>query len=156
MEAKLVAMLLEKFKFLENKIKVQRVRRISAEVDAANFEEVLLYALHALQFTMLCTITGLDEEGTFAFIYHMAREDGIILNLKTRIPKEAPVLKTITHYFPNAEIYEREIADLLGVKVDGLPEGNRYPLPDDWPQGEYPLRKDWKSKKQKGTSGTNA
>jgi Ni,Fe-hydrogenase III component G len=33
--------------------------------------------------------------------------------------------------------------DLLGIKVEGLPEGRRYPLPDNWPQGQYPLRKDW-------------
>jgi membrane-bound hydrogenase subunit beta len=24
-----------------------------------------------------------------------------------------------------------------------LPEGFRYPLPDDWPANQYPLRKDW-------------
>jgi Ni,Fe-hydrogenase III component G len=28
--------------------------------------------------------------------------------------------------------------------VTGLPEGSRYPLPDNWPEGQYPLRKDWK------------
>ena len=49
--------------------------------------------------------------------------------------------------FPAAEIYERELIDLLGAKVAGLPEGKRYPLPDDWPAGEYPLRKDWKQLK---------
>ena len=34
--------------------------------------------------------------------------------------------------------------DLLGIKVNGLAEGQRYPLPEDWPKGDYPLRKDWK------------
>jgi Ni,Fe-hydrogenase III component G len=33
--------------------------------------------------------------------------------------------------------------DLLGIQVQGLPTGNRYPLPDDWPANQYPLRKDW-------------
>ena len=46
--------------------------------------------------------------------------------------------------FPAAHIYERELVDLLGAKVEGLPPGNRYPLPDDWPEVQYPLRKDWK------------
>ncbi len=54
------------------------------------------------------------------------------------------MLKTITDYFSSAEIYERELVDLLGVRVEGLKEGKRYPLPDDWPAGQYPLRKDWK------------
>ena len=69
-----------------------------------------------------------------------------ILNLKTGVPKENPVLKTIIGYFRGAEIYERELVDLLGVKVEGLPEGKRYPLPDDWPLDQHPLRKDWKAK----------
>jgi Ni,Fe-hydrogenase III component G len=34
--------------------------------------------------------------------------------------------------------------DLFGMQVEGLPPGNRYPLPDDWPPNQYPLRKDWK------------
>ena len=41
---------------------------------------------------------------------------------------------------------ERELMDLLGAKVEGLPAGKRYPLSDDWPTDEYPLRKDWKKK----------
>ena len=32
---------------------------------------------------------------------------------------------------------------MFGIKVEGLPEGERYPLPDGWPEGQYPLRKDW-------------
>ena len=32
---------------------------------------------------------------------------------------------------------------MLGIKVEGLVPGRRYPLPDDWPKGQYPLRKDW-------------
>jgi Ni,Fe-hydrogenase III component G len=50
----------------------------------------------------------------------------------------------VTDRFPSAHIYERELIDLLGAKVEGLPPGNRYPLTDDWPKDQYPLRKDWK------------
>ena len=95
---------------------------------------------------MLCGITGLDEGITLGFIYHIAREDGIMLNIKVSVDKNNPAIKTITGYFPGADIYERELMDLLGAKVDGLPAGNRYPLSDDWPVDEYPLRKDWKKK----------
>ncbi|MDD5594820.1 MAG: NADH-quinone oxidoreductase subunit C, partial [Candidatus Omnitrophica bacterium] len=67
-------------------------------------------------------------------------------NLKVSVPKENPVIKSIIGIFPGAEIYERELIDLFGAKVEGLPEGNRYPLTDDWPKDEYPLRKDWRPK----------
>ena len=46
--------------------------------------------------------------------------------------------------FPGAEPYERELADMFGIKIDGLKPGRRYPLPDDFPADQHPLRKDWK------------
>ena len=72
----------------------------------------------------------------------------MILNLRVHISRKEPIVKTITGYFPCGDIYERELEDLLGVKVVGLAAGNRYPLADDWPTDEFPLRKDWKPKKE--------
>ena len=145
-EIKIKEDLSKKFSYLNEKVSVQRDRRIYAEVDYANFKDVFEYAIQKLGFTFLCTITGLDEADKISFIYHLTTQGGIILNLKTSVPKKTPILKTIIGYFRGAEIYERELEDLLGVKVEGLPEGKRYPLPDDWPKDQYPLRKDWKVK----------
>lgn len=138
--------LIKKFPAMEGKIRVRRARRLTAETDQAGFEEIFAYAQKMLGFTSLCTITGLDEGQTLGLIYHITRTDGIVLNLKFSVPKDKPVIKSMIKYFPISDIYEREIADLLGVQVEGLPEGNRYPLPEDWPRDEYPLRKDWKPK----------
>ena len=145
-EEKIQGDLTAKFSFLADKVRIQRERRIFSDVPAANLRDVLDYAIKNLEFKFLCTITGLDEGEDLSFIYHLIRQDGIVLNLKISVPKNNPVIKTITDYFKVAEIYEREVMDLLGAKVEGLPEGKRYPLPDDWPEGEYPLRKDWKKK----------
>jgi Ni,Fe-hydrogenase III component G len=97
-----------------------------------------------MQFSILCAMTGLDLGATLGVIYHLARPSGIVLNLATAVPKEKPVLQSVTARFPAAACYERELADLLGFQVQGVPEGPRYPLPDSWPAGQYPLRKDWK------------
>jgi membrane-bound hydrogenase subunit beta len=137
--------LVEKFSFLGGKVNVQRARRIFADVPAENFLEVFDYAVKSMGFGILCTITGLDEGPTLGFIYHLARENGIILNLHISVPKEKPALKTVTPYFPAAEAYEREVADLLGAQIPDLPAGKRYPLPDGWPENQFPLRKDWKA-----------
>lgn len=142
-EEKIKRQLIEQFSYLTDKISVQRIRRIFADVPADSFADVFEYAIGKLGFVILATITGLDEGPTLGFIYHLARENGIVLNLHTSVPKEKPVIKTIMPYFPAAEDYERELVDLLGAQVEGLPAGNRYPLPDDWPANQYPLRKDW-------------
>jgi membrane-bound hydrogenase subunit beta len=143
-EIKIKQDLLSRFSCLSDKVRVQRDRRIYASVDYANFTEVFEYIIQKFSFTFLCTITGLDEGDSISFIYHLTTQDGVVLSLKTGVPKEKPVLKSIIGYFRGAEIYERELVDLLGVNVEGLPEGKRYPLPDDWPKDQYPLRKDWK------------
>ena len=151
-EENIQAELTGKFAFLTNKVRVQRRRRVWAEVEYQNFRKVFDHAVKDMNFSVLCAITGLDEGGRFAFFYHIARENGIMLSLKTYAPKDNPVIKTITDCFPPADIYEREIKDLLGVRVEGLPAGKRYPLADDWPKDEYPLRKDWKPKDKKETT----
>ena len=145
-EQDIINSLTKKFPFLENNIRIQRQRRIFADLSSENFEEVFKYAVNELKFSVLCAITGLDEGQALGIIYHIACKGEIVLNLKISIPKDKPILQTITHYFPGAEVYERELVDLLGADVRGLGPGKRYPLPDDWPAGEYPLRKDWKAK----------
>jgi NADH-quinone oxidoreductase subunit D len=66
------------------------------------------------------------------------------VTLKNRISREKPVTQTITDILPGANLYEREVFDLLGVVFEGHPNLKRLMLPDLWPQGDYPLRRDWK------------
>jgi len=145
-EERIQSDLIVKFPFLDGKVRVQRARRIYTDLPKERLEDLLKYAISEMDFVFLCTMTGLDEGDNLSFIYHLTRQDGVILSLKISVPKTNPVIKTVTGYFKGAEIYEREVMDLLGAKVEGLPEGKRYPLPDDWPQDEHPLRKDWKKK----------
>ena len=135
----------ESFPFLADKVKVVRARRISLETPYSDFARVFDFAVNTAGFNTLCTITGLDENEKLSLIYHLADSSGIVVNIKTSVPKENPEVNTITSYFTAAALYEREMMDLLGIKVSGLPEGKRYPLPDGWPEGSHPLRKDWKA-----------
>ncbi len=143
-EQAIASELVRKFPFLDGKVRAPRARRVFADVPAANIQEVFPHAVKEMGFTILCTITGLDLGEDLAAIYHLARPAGEVLNLTVRVPKSAPVLQTVSGTFPAADAYERELIDLLGFDVRGLPPGNRYPLPDGWPAGQYPLRKDWK------------
>lgn len=134
-----------RFPALAGKIARPRARRLFAELPgAAALPEVLGHAVDALGFDRLCAITGFDERTALAALYSLARADGTVLSLRIRVPRDAPALRTVTDRFPVAANYERELADLLGFEVAGLPPGKRYPLPDDWPADQKPLRKDWK------------
>ena len=149
-EAEVIKQKLEqKFEYLKDAVKIQREKRLWVEVSYDKFLELFDYAIKELDFSFLSTITGLDEGADLGYIYHLAQGTGMMLNIKTKNPKDSPI-KTIASYFPCAIIYERELIDLLGTKVSGLPEGIRYPLPDDWPADQYPLRKDWNTEMIKG------
>ena len=120
--------LIGKFPFLGDKLRVQRARRIFLDVEYSKFFDVFDYAAKKMDFTVLCTITGLDEGENFAYYYHLARRDGTMLNIKTFAPKNKPVIKTVTGYFPAAHIYERELEDMFGTKVEGLAPGLRLEI----------------------------
>ncbi len=142
-----------RFPNLAGALRVQRERRLWIEVERSSLAEVFEFLVKDLGFAHLCTITGLDEGTDLAFIYHLAKDGGQVANLRTRCPK-GQALKSVTSLFPGASIYERELEDLLGARIEGLPPGQRYPLPDDWPQDDHPLLKDWKPKASAG--GTEA
>jgi NADH:ubiquinone oxidoreductase subunit C len=142
-----------RFKYLEGHITCPRQRRMFVTIPQEHFLEVFDYIVKALGFSHLCGITGLDEGAVFSALYHCVNKEGAVLTAKTSVPRTNPVLKTIMPYFPGGEIYERELMDLFGMTIDSLPPGPRYPLPDDWPRDEFPLRKDWHPKANKQEKG---
>jgi Ni,Fe-hydrogenase III component G len=133
------------FELPEGALKVQRATRLWVEVEKGRFQQVFDHLVKTEGFTILCTITGLDLGADLGFIYHLARDGGIMANLKTRCPK-GESFPSVTPTFPGSAIYEAELVDLLGAKIDGLPPQPRYPLPEDWPSDEHPLLKDWQPK----------
>jgi Ni,Fe-hydrogenase III component G len=134
----------DKFSYLKGAVVIQRKGRLLVTVTSDKFEEVFGYALNKMGFLALSAITGLDRGDSFEVIYHLNREGKVLLNLSVILDRENPEINSVSSVCPSADIYERELADLLGIKVNGLVPGHRYPLTDDWPKDQYPLRKDWK------------
>lgn len=89
----------------------------------------------------LSTITGNDRGGHVDVIYHFVA-DGVSLNLRASVDKAVDEIDTITPIVPAAIMYEREIQDMFGVTIAGHPDPRRLILPEDWPEGDYPLRRD--------------
>ena len=122
---------------------VQRERRIWAQVKREDFIACLTFLRDELKFGSLCTVTGLDLGEEFQLIYHLAGEGGVVLSLQENAPKSDPVFNTATELFKGGVLFELEARNLLGLTIRGIPDDIKYPLPDHWPEGDYPLRKDW-------------
>lgn len=123
-------------------------RRVFATTDKKRYWEALR-VLRGRDIQHLTAITGTDLGREIEIIYHISCGDGVLLNLRLKVSKRAPKISTVTDIFPGAILYERELMEMLGVKVDEHPDPRRLFLPDDWPEGEYPLRQGWKKEEKK-------
>jgi Ni,Fe-hydrogenase III component G len=90
--------------------------------------------------------TGIDSEDCFEILYHFSNDEtGCVVTVKAFIrDRENPSIESITPLIPAAEWIEREIYDILGIEIKNHPNMRRLILADDWPEGVYPLRKDFK------------
>lgn len=122
---------------------VQRAKRVFVTIDSKSLIEVTKFLAKERGYIHVATISGLDLGKTFGVVYHLI-EENITLSLKAEVPKEKPRLPTIVKVIPGAELYEREVHDMFGVVFEGHPDLSPLILPDGWPSGLHPLRKEYK------------
>jgi Ni,Fe-hydrogenase III component G len=122
--------------------RVQRKNRVWLDLAPEKLPDLMAW-LKANAFDHLATITGFDEGENLGAFYH-ATDTRMIVTVKVTTPRANPVIPSVLKTFPGALSYELELQDMLGIKVEGLPPGRRYPLDEDFPTDQYPLRKDWK------------
>ncbi|HCC48189.1 MAG TPA: hypothetical protein DEQ38_08785 [Elusimicrobia bacterium] len=140
-EEKIKADLENHFKGFVTNAAVTRKNRVWAEVETSKLPEVAAW-FKARGFDYLATVTGFDEGENLGAFYHIT-DTHVIVNIKVKTPRANPSLPSVLATYPGALSYEKELEDMFGIKVAGLPPGRRYPLPDDFPTDQYPLRKDW-------------
>lgn len=87
----------------------------------------------------LLTISGIDNGKEIEIIYHFDK-DYKIINIKIKIPRTDSKIESITTIYSNAKLYEREIAEMLDVQIEGNREPRNVFLAVDSPRA--PLRKD--------------
>ena len=88
----------------------------------------------------LAVIVGEDVRDAFLGNYIFTGEKVVVLQV--RMDHEKPEVPTLANIVPGAIVYERELKDLFGINPVGHPDIRRQALPEDWPEGVYPLRKD--------------
>ncbi|ASJ08110.1 hydrogenase [Thermococcus siculi] len=105
-------------------------------------------AVFGIDYPHLHFITGNDEGGevitvVYSFGLFYANPWGeVSVVIKFDLPKSNLVLPTITDLMIGAETNEREIREMLGIEFEGLKNKRHLFLPDDWPEGKYPWRRD--------------
>ena len=127
-------------------VKKETTKEVWIRIDRA----LLINAIERLielDYPHLGVISGSDDGEEIELLYHLfiyygehLGETAVILGVS--LPKSDPTVPTITGLIPGALTSEREKQEMLGVTVVGIPDSRRIFLPDDFPVGVHPWRKD--------------
>ena len=103
--------------------------------------------LYWSRYGWLPMMVGNDERpicGCYALYYVLSMEgdDPCWLTVRAEVDPVTCEFPSVTPRVPACVWSEREVRDMFGLKPVGLPDERRLVLPDDWPEGLYPLRKD--------------
>jgi len=119
-------------------------RRTYITVDPSRLPDVAEYMYKNVGARFqIATATHLVD--CFEVLYHFALDKAArVINLRVRLDLENPSIDSIAGRVPAAEWIEREMWELLGIEFRGHPDMRHLLLSDDWPEGNYPLRRGWK------------
>jgi NADH-quinone oxidoreductase subunit C len=96
-----------------------------------------------LAFDYLFCLSGVDMIKYFEVVYHLestSLNHQLVLKVRTADRDNAAV-DTVCDIWRTAELHEREIYDLLGVRFNNHPDLRRFFLEEGWIG--HPLRKDY-------------
>jgi len=96
-------------------------------------------------FNMLCDHTAIDwiDQESFDMIYNLySTVYKCQIFVIVTIPRNKPIIDTVSNIWRIAEWQEREVYDFFGVIYKKHPDLRRLFLEDDWVG--FPLRKDYK------------
>ncbi|OPX72840.1 MAG: Membrane-bound hydrogenase subunit beta [Methanoregulaceae archaeon PtaU1.Bin059] len=103
--------------------------------------------LMEIRFPHLSVIGANDLGDSIRLVYIFSIQYGEVkseymVTFAVTLPKTDLTIPTISDLIPGAVFGEREKQEFLGVKVVGIPDSRRLFLPEDFPAGVYPWRKD--------------
>lgn len=112
------------------------------EVAAEDIVQVCKDLKAQRKFNILNFMTALELKKGYQNILRLesSKHDEAVV-LKVTLPKDKPLMPTLTEVFPSADWQEKEAYDMLGIVFEGHPDLKRILNPDNWVG--YPLRKDY-------------
>jgi len=125
-------------------VKVQNDKRIWISIEANILIEICKW-IKKQGFVHLSAISVTDwlEKGVYELTYHLwSYNDKILITIKTKVNRKKPVIESVTPiWYENAQIHERELHELFGVKFRGNQDLSPLFL-ENW-DGPAPFRKDF-------------
>jgi NADH:ubiquinone oxidoreductase subunit C len=119
-------------------------KRAYVEIRPDSIVQVASYIFKDLK-ARFNTASGVDLRYHMEILYHFLIEDiDLLISLRVKLQKQKLEIDSLVPVFEGANWIEREMHEILGINFKGHPDLKRLLLPDDWPDGVYPLRRDYK------------
>ncbi|HME54509.1 MAG TPA: NADH-quinone oxidoreductase subunit C [Candidatus Lokiarchaeia archaeon] len=115
--------------------------KVFIQVEPSLLKGIVKGLIEKDELTGLIAITGVDLGDTIEVMHHL-RTMETIFTIRTLVSKENPELETIIDLLPGANLHEKEVTDLMGVKFTGNLFDGHFLLSEAWPKDNFPLRKD--------------
>lgn len=120
--------------------------RLFVFIEPAVVREVCRHLFRDLDARYIISV-GADDRpfsGRFLVAHNFAFDrEHLLASILTHLPADHPRVDSITPVVPAANWAERELRDLVGIEPVGHTYPKRLVLPDGWPEGVHPLRKDF-------------
>lgn len=122
----------------------KRSKKVYIEIKQESLVKVASYIFKDLK-ARFNTASGVDMRNHMEILYHFLIEDiNLLISLRVKLQKPKLEIDSLSPIFEGANWIEREMHEILGIKFKGHPGLRKLLLPDDWPDGVYPLRRDYK------------
>ena len=122
----------------------ERSKKVYIEIKQESLVKVASYIFKDLK-ARFNTASGVDMRNHMEILYHFLIEDiNLLISLRVKLQKPKLEIDSLVPVFEGANWIEREMHEILGINFKGHPDLKRLLLPDDWPDGVYPLRRDYK------------
>jgi Ni,Fe-hydrogenase III large subunit/Ni,Fe-hydrogenase III component G len=119
--------------------------RLFVHVEPSAVKGMCQYIFRDLDARYVISI-GTDDRpysGKFLVAHNFAfDQDHLLCSVLVELPPDNPSIESISEVVPAASWAEREMQDLVGITPVGHKYLKRLVLPDGWPEGVHPLRKD--------------
>ncbi|MBU1006813.1 MAG: NADH-quinone oxidoreductase subunit C [Candidatus Omnitrophica bacterium] len=120
----------------------EKPKRIYFTIEKSALSKIAKYLFREVKARFI-TASGVDTRSNIEILYHFSVDEaGLVVSLRVILEKDNLEIESLTPIILCTEWIEREIHELLGVNFKGHPNLKHLLLKDDWPEGNYPLRRD--------------
>jgi len=149
-EEEIIGHLKTKFPTAIKDAKVDRANRVTVSFEKDRLLDIARFMRGELGFEHVKGVAGVDfptqkkiEVVYFVGSFSRPEVQGIIVMLKTELPRDNPTIASVVTVWESAHFHERETFEMFGVKFEGHPDLRKLLTLDNW-DGPPPMLKDIK------------